>query len=207
MVAFVQGMFFLTSWLMKSKRAPWHTAKTGQGWHIAGQRYMDIVPGQQVIHVKAKVTHAFLYVAFLTLPCCTGRASRHLAASFRWSRPGRETCFAISSELVVEGTCIQDKEQLRTSFNYGVLREGDLLCGWCLQAWLASFANTVQSLLEMSYTLACHKFESTDTSAVFCHLMAGARAVRSKRAAGWPGASMLSISNSLGCCWLCIGHA
>ena len=45
---------------MKSKRAPWHTAKTGQGWHIAGHRYMNIVPGQQVIHVKDKSLTCFV---------------------------------------------------------------------------------------------------------------------------------------------------
>ena len=27
---------------MKSKRAPWHTAKTGNSWHQAGSRYLDV---------------------------------------------------------------------------------------------------------------------------------------------------------------------
>ena len=38
------GMFSLTTWLMKSRRAPWNTSKTGQSWHSAAQRYLEVAP-------------------------------------------------------------------------------------------------------------------------------------------------------------------
>ena len=37
-----RGMYALTTWLFKSRRAPWHTARLGQGWKAAGQRYLAI---------------------------------------------------------------------------------------------------------------------------------------------------------------------
>ena len=49
-------MFTLSSWLMKSRRCPWSTAKVGNSWCEAGERYLRVVPRSQELTEHACVT-------------------------------------------------------------------------------------------------------------------------------------------------------
>ena len=54
---------------MKSKRAPWHTSKVGHGWHLAGQRYLQIAAGPQSWALKTFTVFSLMKQCLNAMVC------------------------------------------------------------------------------------------------------------------------------------------